>query len=75
MYLHLIFDTIMDPSTLQYVQSLSKDVQTSLDALQQAGSNGAADPARVDAHEKVLELARALEKPRDTILKLSFSVY
>lgn len=55
---------------VQLVQNLLADTQASLQAFQQNGS----DISRIEAHEKAVNLARALEQPRDAILKLSFSV-
>ena len=54
----------------QLIAGLMADAQTSLDVFQSAGT----EKARNEAHDKVLRLARALEQPRDAILKLSFSV-
>lgn len=45
-------------------------VQESLALFQSAGT----ETARIDAHEKALQLAGSLERPRDAVLKLSFSV-
>lgn len=56
---------------VQLVQNLLTDTQAFLQAFQQNGS----EIARIEAHEKAVNLARALEQPRDAILKLSFSVY
>lgn len=44
--------------------------QESLALFQSTGTK----TARLDAHEKAIQLARSLERPRDAILKLSFSV-
>lgn len=52
------------------INSLLSEVKASIDKFQ---SNGV-DDTRIEALEKVLQLARALEQPRDAILKLSFSV-
>ena len=54
----------------QLIAGLMTDAQTSLDAFQSTGT----EKARNEAHDKALRLARALEQPRDAILKLSFSV-
>lgn len=54
----------------QLIAGLMADAQTSLDVFQSAGT----EKARNEAHDKALRLARALEQPRDAILKLSFSV-
>ena len=54
----------------QLIAGLMADAQTSLDAFQSTGT----EKARNEAHDKALRLARALEQPRDAILKLSFSV-
>ncbi|KAI9038878.1 S-adenosyl-L-methionine-dependent methyltransferase [Aspergillus affinis] len=51
------------------ISNLLSEAKVSIDEFQ---SNGVED-SRIEAHEKVLQLARALEKPRDAILKLSFS--
>ncbi|KAI9933707.1 hypothetical protein MW887_004778 [Aspergillus wentii] len=59
----------MDPSTMQLIQTLSAEANSSLSGFQSSAS----ESARIDALEKVLKLARALEKPRDAILKLGFS--
>lgn len=55
---------------LQLIQRLFAETKSSLDAFQSTGGEN----SRLDAHEKALQLARALDKPRDAILKLSFSV-
>ncbi|KAA8644983.1 hypothetical protein EYZ11_008712 [Aspergillus tanneri] len=55
--------------TFVEITDLIAEVQSSLEAFQ---SNGQ-EELRLQAHEKVLRLARALEKPRDAILKLGFS--
>lgn len=55
---------------VQRALDLLAEAQASLRAFQQSGS----DTSRIEAHEKAVNLARALEKPRDAILKLSFSV-
>ena len=54
----------------QLIAGLMADAQTSLDVFQSTGT----EKARNEAHDKALRLARALEQPRDAILKLSFSV-
>ncbi|KAE8353474.1 S-adenosyl-L-methionine-dependent methyltransferase [Aspergillus coremiiformis] len=54
----------MDPET---IQKLLADVQTSLATFQSAPT----DTYRIEAQEKALKLARALEKPRDVILHVS----
>ncbi|KJK61904.1 O-methyltransferase [Aspergillus parasiticus SU-1] len=56
----------MDPST---IKKLLVDVQASLDAYQ----SNPTETSRVEAQEKALKLARALEKPRDAILKMAYS--
>lgn len=55
---------------LALINNLLSEAKASIEDFQ---SNGVED-TRIEAHEKVLRLARALEKPRDAILKLSFSV-
>lgn len=54
----------------QLIAGLMADAQASLDVFQSTGT----EKARNEAHDKALRLARALEQPRDAILKLSFSV-
>ncbi|KAE8373714.1 S-adenosyl-L-methionine-dependent methyltransferase [Aspergillus bertholletiae] len=56
----------MDTNT---IQKFLIGVQTSLDAYQ----SDPTETSRVEAQEKALELARALEKPRDAILKIAYS--
>lgn len=57
----------MDP---QKSLGLLAKAQESLALFQSTGT----ETARIDAHEKALQLARSLERPRDAVLKLSFSV-
>lgn len=57
----------MDTNT---IQKLLRDVQESLDTYQ----SDTTETSRVEAQEKALKLARALEKPRDAILKIAYSV-
>lgn len=52
------------------LQSLWADAQTSFEALQKAQS----ETARIEALAKVTKLQRALEKPKDAVLKLSYQV-
>ncbi|KAB8271650.1 S-adenosyl-L-methionine-dependent methyltransferase [Aspergillus minisclerotigenes] len=56
----------MDHST---IKKLLIEVQASLDVYQ----SDPTDTSRVEAQEKALKLARALEKPRDAILKIAYS--
>ncbi|BCR98264.1 uncharacterized protein AKAW2_31583S [Aspergillus luchuensis] len=51
------------------LQSIWTNVQSSLDAFQADGT----EYNRIDALEKATQLARALEKPRDAILKLAYT--
>jgi hypothetical protein len=55
---------------IQHLQSLLAEAKTSLEAYQLTQ----ADTFRIEAQEKAAQLARALERPKDAILKLSFSV-
>lgn len=57
----------MDHNT---IKKLLVEVQASLDVYQ----SDPTDTSRVEAQEKALKLARALEKPRDAILKIAYSV-
>lgn len=52
------------------LQSIWTDVQSSLETFQADGT----EYNRIDALEKATQLARALEKPRDAILKLAYTV-
>jgi hypothetical protein len=54
----------------QLAQRLLAETEASLRAFQSSGS----EISRMDAHEKAVQLSRTLERPRDAILKLSFSV-
>ncbi|OGE52135.1 hypothetical protein PENARI_c011G04588 [Penicillium arizonense] len=54
---------------IQPLQSLLAEAKTSLEAYQLTQ----ADTFRIEAQEKAAQLARALERPKDAILKLSFS--
>ncbi|KAF5858209.1 hypothetical protein ETB97_004712 [Aspergillus alliaceus] len=56
----------MDPKA---IQKLLEDVQAALGTYQ----SDPTETSRVEAQEKALKLARALEKPRDAILKISLS--
>ncbi|KAE8148351.1 S-adenosyl-L-methionine-dependent methyltransferase [Aspergillus avenaceus] len=56
----------MDPKA---IQKLLEDVQTSLNTYQ----SNPTETSRVEAQEKALNLSRALERPRDAILKISYS--
>lgn len=56
----------MDHNT---IKKLLVEVQASLDVYQ----SDPTDTSRVEAQEKALKLARALEKPRDAILKIAYS--
>ncbi|KAK2758360.1 hypothetical protein FQN54_004209 [Arachnomyces sp. PD_36] len=51
------------------IQNLLAEAKTNIDLFQSDGT----EISRIRAHEKVLQLGRAIERPRDTILKLSFS--
>ncbi|KAJ5476700.1 Plant methyltransferase dimerization [Penicillium sp. IBT 31633x] len=53
----------------QHLQNLLAEAKASLDSYELTQS----DTSRVEAQEKALQLARALERPKDAILKLSFS--
>lgn len=55
---------------IQQLQYLLAETKTSLDAFQSDGL----EKSRVDAQVKALQLAQALERPRDAILKLSCAV-
>jgi hypothetical protein len=55
---------------IQHLQSILAEAKAALDSY---GSNQS-DIFRVEAQEKAVQLARALERPKDAILKLSFSV-
>ena len=57
----------MDTDT---IKELLIDVQVSLNAY----LSDARETSRVAAQETALKLARALEKPRDAILKIAYSV-
>lgn len=52
------------------LQNIWTDVQSSLEAFQADGT----ESNRIDALEEATKLARALEKPRDAILKLAYTV-
>ncbi|OJJ55948.1 hypothetical protein ASPSYDRAFT_1158180 [Aspergillus sydowii CBS 593.65] len=54
--------------TTDQLQSLWADAQTSFEALQKAQS----ETARIEALAKVTKLQRALEQPKDAVLKLSY---
>lgn len=64
------FSLITGTMDVKLVQNLLAGTQASLQAFEKSGS----DISRIEAHEKAVRLARALEQPRDAILKLSFSV-
>ncbi|PWY96044.1 S-adenosyl-L-methionine-dependent methyltransferase [Aspergillus sclerotioniger CBS 115572] len=51
------------------IQEIWTEVQSSLEAFQTTGT----ESTRIDALEKANKLARALEKPRDAILKLAYT--
>jgi hypothetical protein len=55
---------------IKQFQNLLAETKASLDAFQSDGL----EKSRIDAQEKALQLARALERPRDAILKFSFSI-
>jgi hypothetical protein len=61
---------MIDPynSTVEY---LLKETVTRVEKYASSGN----ESARVDALDQCLKLSRALEKPKDAILKLSFSVW
>ena len=52
------------------IQSLLTEAQSSLSVFQKTQG----ETSRADALEKVTKLARALEKPKDALLKLSYTV-
>lgn len=52
------------------IQNLWAEAQSSLGAFEKTQ----AETSRIDALEKVTSLARALEKPKDAILKLCYTV-
>lgn len=54
----------------QRIESLLTEAKTYLDRFQSSGK----EAARIDAQQKAIQLVHALERPRDAILKLSFSV-
>ncbi|KXG53248.1 Plant methyltransferase dimerization [Penicillium griseofulvum] len=54
---------------IRHLQSILAEAKAALDSY---GSNQS-DSFRVEAQEKAVQLARALERPKDAILKLSFS--
>ncbi|PWY84759.1 S-adenosyl-L-methionine-dependent methyltransferase [Aspergillus heteromorphus CBS 117.55] len=56
----------MSPESIQPIWA---EVQSSLEAFQSSGT----ESARIDALEKASKLTRALEKPRDAILKLAYT--
>lgn len=60
----------LDTMNTDSLQSIWTDVQSSLEAFQADGT----EYNRIDALEKATQLARALEKPRDAILKLAYTV-
>lgn len=55
---------------VQQLQSLLGEKKASFDAFQSDGL----EKSRIDAQDKALQLARALQRPRDAILKLSYAV-
>lgn len=62
-----IISTIMNAEPIQEIWT---EIQSSMEAFQAAGT----EFTRIDALEKATKLARALEKPRDAILKLAYTV-
>lgn len=52
------------------IQNLWAEAQSSMSALQKTQG----ETSRIDALEKLTSLARALENPKDAILKLSYTV-
>ncbi|KAJ5358794.1 Plant methyltransferase dimerization [Penicillium cataractarum] len=54
---------------IQQLQNLLAETKASLDSFQSDGL----EKSRIDAQEKALQLARALERPRDAILKLAYA--
>lgn len=62
--------TFIDTMNTDSLQKIWTDVQSSLEAFQADGT----EYNRIDALEKATQLARALEKPRDAILKLAYTV-
>lgn len=55
---------------IQHLQRLLAETKTLLDSYESTQT----DAVRVEAQEKAAQLARGLERPRDAITKLSFSV-
>lgn len=55
--------------TLQ-IRSLLEQTKVALDDFESTK----AETSRIQAHEQTLKLARALERPRDAILKLAYTV-
>lgn len=55
---------------IQHLQSLLAETKALLDSYESTQT----DTLRVEAQDKAAQLARALERPRDAIIKLSFSV-
>lgn len=55
---------------IQHLRSLLVETKALLDLYESTQT----DTLRVDAQDKAAQLARALERPRDAIIKLSFSV-
>jgi hypothetical protein len=51
-------------------RSLQNEITASLDLFESTSS----EQYRVDAHEKALQLAQVLTRPREAILRLSYSV-
>lgn len=54
----------------KHLQTLLAEAKALLDSYELTQT----DTSRVEAQEKAAQLARALERPKDAILKLSFSV-
>lgn len=55
---------------IQHLQRLLAETKTLLDSYESTQT----DAVRVEAQDKAAQLARGLERPRDAIIKLSFSV-
>jgi hypothetical protein len=55
---------------IQQLQNLLAETKAALDAFQ----SDVLEKSRIDAQDKAFQLARALERPRDAILKLSYAV-
>lgn len=55
---------------IQHLQRLLVETKALLDSYESTQT----DAVRVEAQDKAAQLARALERPKDAIVKLSFSV-